>query len=204
MKKHLLTLALAFPIIINLCAQDFLSFPDGTKFFDVPGSTFLTARQIDLTTHISEHEEDGGVIWTDSVDFPSWGVTNPNYFINGIQRFGESDNYLVSVCTPNVTTMPWHLSPTIHLAIKVSSELQAIVDTSSIELNGVFVKSAAKNDSTVAIFPYHFDPITNNGYITIEINDDLNYTPIAPFDSIYGYGYSTNHSLFNKSFVLLC
>lgn len=192
MMKNILTVVFAALALFSN-AQDFLTFPEGTRFFDVPGSTFLTARQIDLTTQITEHNEDGTVIWTDSVDFPDWGVSNPIYFINGIQKFGESNNYLVSVCTPNVTTMPWHLSPTIHLAVKVSTELQAIVDTSSIELDGIFIKSAAKNDSIITIHPYR---TTNNGYATIQINDNLNYTSIAPFDSIHGYGYSSNHSFY--------
>jgi len=188
--KYLLLVVFVLFAIFNLKAQNFLNFPDGTRFFDVPRSTFLTVKQNGLTTHITEHEEHGGSIWTDSVDFPVWQNQDTIIFINDVKRFGNTNEYLVSIYQRLLPdNLPFTASSSANLSIRISLEDQSIVDTSSTFTQGATLYLAEKNDSTITLFSHRTISQVGTGYETYDISNNLNTSFIAPYDSVYHLGY---------------
>lgn len=201
MKKHLLTLTLALIVVFNLTAQDFLSFPEGTRFFDVPGSTFLTVQKTGTNIKITEHEQDGHTRWTESFEFPVLSPDDTIILINDIKRFGDTNEYLLSVLCrqPQQGTSIFNI-PSIHLSVKLSLEEQAITDTSTLLLPGGIINLAEMNDTTISIFTLRYISSDENGFEVCNINPGLDTTFIAAWDSV-PYFYSDHEFKYHDNLI---
>jgi hypothetical protein len=172
---------------LTLISQEELSFPINSRFFDIPGSTFLSVRQIGPKTIVAEHSDDGEVIWNDSILFP-FEETDTLIWFKDAKRFGNTDNYLLSVYQQ---ILPVNLPPTngtsLHLAIKISLSSQSIVDTVTTLLPGIYNFTTEKNDSTISILSLRFIPQGSRGYEVYDISENLEVEFISPYDSIFPY-----------------
>lgn len=189
--KNTFTLLIAALLQVSLLAQDYMNFPQNTKFFDIPGSSFLTVRNVNQTIHLAEHNEDGSVLWSQSIAFPLYNPEDTIIVINDFIRFGNTNNYLLSVFSRQLDQGTWAFySPSNHLSIKISLDQQTI-DTVSHYIPSGYIKFANKNDSTIFFFTYHDLNQAPSGFETWEINISLDTTFLAPLDSMLeGYLFS--------------
>jgi hypothetical protein len=184
MMKYTFTILIAALLQVPTLAQDFLSFPKNTKFFDISGNSFMTVRAVDQVIYLAEHSGDGNIIWSENISFPMTNPLDTVIVINDFQRFGTTNDYLLSVFSRQLDQGNSIFdAPSNHLSIKISLDQQTI-DTTSHFIPSGYIRFASKNDSTISFFSYQDIDSSLRGFETWEINTGLDTTFIAPLDSM--------------------
>ncbi len=85
-----------FFILIFCCAwiqgQESYSFPGQSRFLELPGNSFLVYRFAGSTTYLQEIDEDGSLLWEDSVAFQAGDSA---VYLNSLLRFEGTTDFLL-------------------------------------------------------------------------------------------------------------
>lgn len=159
---------------------------DNAKIHDLPNGEFLTAYTQNEKAYLKHIDQQGNVIWEDSLLF--YSQYSPVYF-GDISHFKETDEYIISLfADPTMQTPYWDFGTNDTLVYQFT-KLDLANHAFTYNLLDTFVckgiHSLEINDTSIYLFVSDF---SQNSYpfnqATYSLNQNMEISMVAPSDSI--------------------
>ncbi|MBL7899036.1 MAG: hypothetical protein JNJ99_10910, partial [Crocinitomicaceae bacterium] len=188
--------------VLNICsAQNFFELPKNGIICDVPGQTFFYSYLNGDALIVSEYDETGNILETDSVDVYVGSISNK---VISLLPFGTSQEYLIIYRSILPSVVYTTSDTTLYTFVRYSGVTDQIEAVNNDTLINYFLHSESYNDTSVYLFEDHYFGYSGFQYPTntLEVGPDLILDQIAPLDSIEKSYLANSYEFINDSFLV--
>ncbi len=177
----------------TLLSQNQFNFPANTKFYEIPGDNFLALTRINSKIHVSEVNQTGSVIWTDSIGFIV-PIDTIDFF--DITQFKGTDEFVVYF-KKNLSSEVIQGNKVYQFS-KFNRSVQAFTQHRIDTIVSMFdLKKLPMNSDSIYFFSERRDNNNLFFYETYTLSSNLDFQLITPADTMFTNFFYVNSRFFS-------